>query len=105
MNHKINRRSFGRKTGPRTLLLKGLVSSLVEYERVKTTLPKAKELRRHVEKAVTIAKKGTVHAQRNLLSKYPSKHVVSKLVNILGTRFKDTPGGYTRIVKLGTRPG
>jgi large subunit ribosomal protein L17 len=85
--------------------MRGLVSSLVEHERIKTTLPKAKELRRHVERAITAGRKGDVAATRNLMSKYPNRETVSKIVNDLSTRFKERAGGYTRILKLGPRPG
>lgn len=105
MRHRCDVKRFSRKAGARKALFRGLVTSLVEHERVRTTLPKAKELRRHVEKAVTIGQKGGVHASRLLFSKYPNAKTVTKLVNDLGPRFKERPGGYTRIRKLGPRPG
>ncbi|MBT4762998.1 MAG: 50S ribosomal protein L17 [Bdellovibrionaceae bacterium] len=105
MRHKVVKHSFGRKTGPRKALIRGLVEALVENGRIKTTVVKAKELRRHVERAVTSGKPGTVHARRILLAKYPNKNTVAKLVDDISVRFKDRPGGYTRIIKLGPRPG
>lgn len=105
MRHKVSTHSFGRKPGPRKALIRGLVDSLVQYGRIKTTVPKAKELRRHVEKAITLGKKGNVHARRVLLSRYPNDDTVKTIVTDLSVRFKDRPGGYTRILKLGTRPG
>lgn len=105
MRHKVKSHSFGRKPGPRKALFRGLVSSLVEHGRVRTTLPKAKELRRHVEKAITAGKAGTVHARRELLAKFPNKETVKTIVDDLSVRFKERPGGYTRIVKCGNRPG
>lgn len=105
MRHRVNKHSFGRKTGPRKALIRGLVDSLVERGRIKTTVPKAKELRKYVEKAVTMGKKGDLHARRSLLSKYPNENTVKTLVDDLAVRFKDRPGGYTRIIKLGARPG
>ncbi len=105
MRHKVVKHSFGRKQGPRKALIRGLVDALVENGRIKTTVVKAKELRRHVERAITTGKTGTVHARRVLLSKYPNKNTVKKVVDDLGVRFKDRPGGYTRIIKLGARPG
>jgi len=105
MRHHVVKHSFGRKTGPRIALIRGLVNSLVEHGRIKTTVVKAKELRRHVERAITIGKQGTVHARRLLLSRYPNPQTVSGLVDDLGKRFAKRPGGYTRIVKLGPRPG
>ena len=105
MRHRAKVSTFGRKSGPRKALLRGLVNSLVEHGRIKTTLAKAKELRRHVERAVTLGKKGTLHAQRVLLSRYPNQETVSTLVTDISPRFKERPGGYTRILKLGSRPG
>jgi len=105
MRHRCNVKRFSRKAGARKALIRGLVTSLVEHERIRTTLPKAKELRRHVEKAVTIGQDGSVQSRRLLLSKYPNENTVQKLVGDLGPRFKERPGGYTRIRKLGPRPG
>lgn len=86
-------------------MLRGLVTSLVEHGRIKTTLAKAKELRRHVERAVTLGKKQDLHAQRLLMSRYPNEKTVSTIMKDLAPRFKSRPGGYTRILKLGNRPG
>ncbi len=105
MRHNARVSTFGRKTGPRRALLRGLVTSLVEHGRIKTTLAKAKELRIHVEKAVTVGKKQSLHARRLLLARYPNENTVSTIMEDLAPRFKTRPGGYTRILKLGTRPG
>jgi large subunit ribosomal protein L17 len=105
MRHRARVSTFGRKTGPRKALLRGLVTSLVEHGRIKTPLAKAKELRRHVEKAVTTGKKQDLHARRLLLARYPNDATVSTIMSDLAPRFKDRPGGYTRILKLGMRPG
>jgi len=105
MRHKAVKHSFGRKTGPREALIRGLVTSLVGHGRIKTTLPKAKELRRHVERAITMGKKGTTHARRILMSRYPNTDTVETLMGDLAKRFAKRPGGYTRIVKLGPRGG
>lgn len=105
MRHKVAKKHFGRRNGPKKALIRGLVESLVRDERIKTTLPKAKELRKHVERAITKGKKGTVHARRIILKSYPQKDTMEKIVDVLSVRFKDRPGGYTRIVKLGSRPG
>tara|TARA_Y100001935_G_C17303050_1_gene510524 strand:- start:2077 stop:2571 length:495 start_codon:yes stop_codon:yes gene_type:complete len=86
-------------------LIRGLVYSLVENGRIKTTLAKAKEVRRHVEKAVTLGKKGTLHSRRLLESRYPNPGVVQTLVTDLKDRFADRAGGYTRIIKIGHRDG
>lgn len=105
MRHRRSTQYFSRKSGPRKALLRGLVVSLVEHERICTTLAKAKELRRHVEKAVTRGKGGSLHDYRLLMSDYPSEQTVSKLMKDISPRFKERNGGYTRIIKLGTRPG
>ena len=106
MKHrKIKTSSFGLNPGPRKALLRGLVYSLVEKERIKTTLQRAKSIRPLVEKAITLGAKNSLHSRRVLLSKYPNKKAVEKIIKDLAPRFKDRPGGYTRIVKLGTRKG
>lgn len=105
MRHNARVKHFGRKTGPRKALWRGLVNSLVEHGRIKTTLAKAKELRRHVEKAITVGKKQSLHARRLLLSRYPNEDAVAQIMESLAPRFKDREGGYTRILKLGQRPG
>lgn len=105
MRHRARVSTFGRKTGPRKALIRGLVNSLVEHGRIKTTLAKAKELRRHVERAVTLGKKQTLHSQRLLLARYPNEKTVSTIMKDLAPRFKERQGGYTRILKLGNRPG
>ena len=105
MRHKRSVSHFGRRPGAHKSLLRGLVDSLVEHERIRTTLPKAKELRRHVEKAVTKGKGATVHTRRILASSYPNSNTVKKICDDLSVRFKDRPGGYTRIIKAGKRPG
>jgi large subunit ribosomal protein L17 len=105
MRHNARVKHFGRKQGPRTALLRGLVNSLVEHGRIKTTLAKAKELRRHVEKAITLGKKQDLATRRLLLSRYPNEAVVATIMSDLAPRFMERAGGYTRILKLGMRPG
>lgn len=105
MRHKVVKNSFGRRPGPRKALIRGLVDSLVEHGRIKTTLTKAKVLRGKVEKAITKGKEDTVHAKRVVLQKYPNPNTVATIFNDLSKRFKDRPGGYTRIIKLGARAG
>jgi len=105
MRHRVIKHSFGRRPGPRKALMRGLVEALVQNGRIKTTLSKAKELRRHVEKAITKGKKDPVHASRLLAAEYPNKNTVHTIVNDLSQRFKERPGGYTRIIKLGPRHG
>ena len=104
-HNKKNTTSFGLKYGPRKSLIRGLIISLVEHERIKTTLQRARTIRPLVERAITYGRKGDLHSHRILLSKYPNKDTVSKIVNDLSKRFKDRPGGYTRIVRLGIRSG
>ena len=105
MRHRARVKHFSRESGPRKALIRGLVISLVEHGRIKTTLAKAKELRRHVEKAITMGKKGTLHSRRILMSRFPHEETVSTIMSNLGPRFKEREGGYTRILKLGLRPG
>ncbi len=106
MRHRAKVQTFGLATDQRKALLRGLVISIVEHGRIKTTLAKAKELRRHVERAVTTAKGPTpLHAHRLLLSRYPHQPTVAGLMKDIGPRMKTRPGGYTRILKLGKRPG
>jgi large subunit ribosomal protein L17 len=105
MRHMSKRKNFHRRPGPRLALIRGYVYSLVEFGRIKTTVVRAKEVRRHVEKAITLAKKDSLHARRLLLSRYPNDKVVSILADDLQKRFAKRDGGYTRIVKVGARGG
>lgn len=106
MRHRINNQSFGRKLGPKKALVRGLVNSLVEHGRIRTTLTKAKYIRPIVERAVTLGQRAnSLHARRRLLALYPNKETVDRLMRGVSPRFKDRPGGYTRIIKLGSRPG
>ncbi len=104
-SHRRRVRRFSRKTTAKVALLRGLVNSLIEHGRIKTTLAKAKETKRHVEKAITVAKRGDLNSRRILLSRYPNQASVSKLMDVMAGQFKDRQGGYTRIIKLGARPG
>src|ERR1700722_19587473 len=101
MRHKAKRHNFHRRPGPRVALIRGYVYSLVQNGRIKTTVARAKEVRRHVEKAITLGKKDSLHARRLLLSRYPNEAVVSLLAGDLQKRFAKRPGGYTRIIKIG----
>lgn len=105
MRHNAQVAHFGRGTDARWALIRGLVYSLVEHGRIETTVAKAKELRRHAERAVTQAKKGTLSARRLLLSRYPNESAVRVLMADLAPRFKARNGGYTRILKTGKRFG
>jgi large subunit ribosomal protein L17 len=105
MRHGVYGRKFNRDTNSRKALLSGLAKSLIQYEQIKTTLPKAKDIRPIVEKLVTLGKRNTLHARRQLISALGSNELATKVLNILSTRYKDRQGGYTRIVKAGFRHG
>jgi large subunit ribosomal protein L17 len=105
MRHKAKRHNFHRRPGPRVALIRGYVYSLVQYGRIKTTVVRCKEVRRHVEKAITLGKKGTLHSRRLLLSRFPNDAVVDILAGDLKKRMAKRDGGYTRIVKIGSRGG
>lgn len=105
MKHRIAGRSFGRRSGPRKALIRGLVSNLIEAERIVTTVAKAKELRMYVEPLVTLAKRGDLHARRLIAAQVYGKNAVQKLFDDLAVRFKDRAGGYTRILKSNQRLG
>ncbi|MEK2646357.1 50S ribosomal protein L17 [Bdellovibrio sp. BCCA] len=104
-SHRRRVKHFDRKSGPRKALLRGLVTSLIEHGRITTTVDRAKEVRRHVERAITLGKKGDLATTRLLMSRYPNKDAVAAIVKDLAPRFKTRPGGYTRIIKIGRRPG
>lgn len=89
----------------RKALLRSLAAAMLHHEAIKTTEPRAKELRRFVEPLVTISKRGDVAARRLALRRLPDKLLVDKLFDVYGPRFRDRPGGYTRIIKLGPRKG
>lgn len=105
MRHRSATHSFNRRNGPKHALIRGLVISMVEHERIKTTLAKAREIRRHVEKAITLGKTDTLNTRRVLISRFHNEETVSKILSTLSPRFKARPGGYTRILKLGARAG
>lgn len=104
-SHRRRVKHFDRKSGPRKALLRGLVISLIEHGRITTTVDRAKEARRHVEKAITLGKKGDLATTRLLMSRYPNKDAVASIIKDIAPRFKSRPGGYTRIIKIGRRPG
>lgn len=104
-SHRRLVKHFSRKSGPRKALLRGLMNSLVEHGRIKTTVARAKEVRRHIEKAVTLGKKGDLNAIRLLVARLANKENALSLVKDVSPRFKDRSGGYTRVIKIGRRPG
>jgi large subunit ribosomal protein L17 len=105
MRHQKKGRKLDRLKAPREMMLKNLASSVLIYEKVKTTEAKAKEVRPLVEKAITVAKVGDLTARRKLISSLPQKMAVKKAMEVLGARYKDRKGGYTRLVRLGRREG
>lgn len=105
MRHKIKGRKLNVTSSHRKAMLANMAVSLVTHEQIKTTLPKAKELRPYIEILVTKAKDNNLAARRNILSKIKDKKAIEKLIDVLGVRYKDRPGGYTRIVKAGFRYG
>lgn len=105
MRHKVKGRRLRRPTAHRMAMLRNLVTSFLEKERVRTTLAKAKEARPLAEKMITLAKKGTLHARRQAIAFIRKESAVTKLFDELGPRFAERPGGYSRIVKLGLRSG
>ena len=104
-SHRRLVKRFSRKSGPRKALIRGLMNSLVEHGRIKTTVTRAKEVRRHIEKAVTLGRKGDLNSLRLLISRLANQDAAISLVKNIAPRFKDRDGGYTRVVKIGRRPG
>ena len=105
MRHRKKGRQLGRQTKHRGALFRNLVTSLLDQERIETTGAKAKEIRGFTDRMITLGKEGTLPARRRALAFIRSKAVVSKLFSDVATRFKDRPGGYTRIIKTRRRIG
>lgn len=105
MRHQIGGRKLDRTPAHRQAMLRCMVTSLFEHERITTTLPKAKELRPMAEKLITLAKRGTLHARRQAAQVIRGRDALKKLFDTIGPRFSQRPGGYTRIIKLGRRSG
>jgi large subunit ribosomal protein L17 len=107
MRHRVAHRKLGRTTPHRTALLRNLVTALFEKERIRTTLPKAKELRPFAERLITLARRedNRLHARRLAARHLQDPAVVKKLFDTIGARFATRPGGYTRILRLGPRKG
>ena len=105
MRHRNKGKILDRQKGPREMMLRNLASSILIYEKVKTTEAKAKAVRSLVEKAITVSKKGDLTARRKLIEELPQKIAVKKAMEVLGSRYKDRKGGYTRMIKLGNRQG
>ena len=105
MRHGKKIAKLGRTSSHRKAMLGNMVASLFENEAIRTTNVKAKELRRVADRLITLAKRGDLHARRQILRSVPDKRLVAKLIDELGTRYRTRNGGYTRIVKLGPRRG
>ena len=105
MRHKRKGRKLGRTSSHRKAMLANMAIALFQHERIKTTEPKSKELRRTAEKLITLAKKGNLHARRQAAKTIHDKKVLQKLFDDIGPRYAERQGGYTRIVKLGMRFG
>jgi large subunit ribosomal protein L17 len=105
MRHRLSNRKLNRTSSHRAALLRNLSIALLTHEAIKTTLPKAKELRRVVEPLITLGKKPTLANRRLAFDRLRDRDLVSKLFNDLGPRFMARPGGYVRILKFGFRPG
>jgi len=105
MRHGLGLRKLNRTTSHRLAMLRNMMNSLIEHEVIKTTVPKAKELRRVIEPMITLSKEATVANRRLAFDRLRDRDSVTKLFNDLGPRFKTRPGGYTRILKMGFRVG
>ena len=105
MRHGNAHRKFNRRSNQRNALFQHLASALIKHEQIITTLPKAKDLRPVVEKLVTLAKRGDLHARRQAIAQIKDVALVGKLFAVLGPRYKERNGGYLRIMKAGFRHG
>lgn len=100
MRHRYAKKKLGRTTAHRLAMTRNMITSLIEHERIVTTVPKAKHVKPFVEKLVTLGKDASQHNRRRAFAKLRSKEAVQKLFDVLGPRFQDRPGGYCRILKL-----
>ncbi len=105
MRHRLSGRKLNRTSTHRKAMFSNMASSLLKHEQIKTTLPKAKELRRFAEKMITLGKRGNLHARRQAFAVLRDDDLVSKLFGVLAERYKDRSGGYTRVLKAGFRYG
>ena len=105
MRHKLAYRKLNRTSEHRKALFKNMLNSLIKYEQITTTLPKAKELRSKIDKVITIGKKNNLSSKKSLYAKLQSKESVDKLINTLSQRYEKRKGGYSRIIKAGFRYG
>jgi large subunit ribosomal protein L17 len=105
MRHLNSGRKLSRNSSHRWAMMRNMVTSLLREEKIQTTDPKAKELRRWVDRVITLGKEGSLHARRQALAIIQDKTVVHKLFETIAARFQNRPGGYTRIIKIGRRHG
>ena len=105
MRHNKAQRKLNRTASHRKAMFSNMANALIKHEQIMTTLPKAKELRPIVEKLVTLSRTNSLHARRQAISKLQDTSMVSKLFDVLGPRYTDRAGGYTRIIKAGFRYG
>jgi len=105
MRHKFAHRKLNRTSEHRKALFMNMMNSLIKYEQITTTLPKAKELRPEIEKVITLSKRKNLQAKKNLFTKLQDKKSVDKLVKILSQRYEKRDGGYSRVIKAGYRYG
>jgi large subunit ribosomal protein L17 len=105
MRHRKSGRKLNRNSSHRSAMFKNMSASLIEHELIKTTLPKAKELRRVVEPLITVSKKDNLANKRLAFNRLRNKQAVHKLFTVLGPRYKERPGGYIRLIKCGFRTG
>ena len=105
MRHKIAYRKLNRTSEHRKAIFKNMLNSLIKYEQITTTLPKAKELRPQIDKAITLGKKNNLHAKKNLFTKLQNKSSIDKLTKPLSHRYNKRHGGYSRVIRAGYRYG
>ena len=105
MRHRLAGRKLNRTSSHRKAMFANMAAALVKHEQITTTLPKARELRRFVEKLVTLGKRGDLHARRLIIAKTRDQSTATKLIDVLGPRYQQRPGGYVRVLKAGFRYG
>ena len=105
MRHGLSGRKFNRTSAHRKAMFGNMAAALLKHEQIKTTLPKAKDLRRVVDRLITLGKRGNLHARRQALTVLRDTSITAKLFDELAERYKDRPGGYTRVLKAGFRYG
>ncbi len=105
MRHRKSGRKLNRDSSHRKAMFANMASALIKHEQIKTTLPKAKELRPIVEKLITLGKRGDLHARRLAYARIPDRAMVAKLFDVLGERYKDREGGYIRVIRANFRYG